>query len=263
MPFRVASYNVLADSYVFPDRYPGVPPAILDPDQRGPALVRHVANLAAEAICLQEVEPDVFHALEQVLGPRGYQGHYTAKTARPDGCATFVRIATLPVQSVYSLHYADGTGGKPSSGHLALLLLVQWQGWPLVIANTHLKWDQPGTPPKQCWGYRQIRELLDRRPELFPDALAWIVCGDFNVTSNSPVAQELRQAGWIDVYRDHEHVRTCNTNGRARRIDYLWHTPDLTSRPIPLRSITDETTLPSADEPSDHLAILAWFDWAA
>jgi len=182
MPFRVASYNILADADTFPERYPGVPPAILDPENRGPALIRHILGLGADVICLQEAEADVFRTLEEALGPRGYQGQYAGKTARPDGCATFVRTAVLPIRSVRPLHYSDGQGDRPDSGHLALLLLVEWQGRNLVIANTHLKWDKPGTPPQQCWGYRQIRELLGRRMELMPDAAAWIVGGDFNVT---------------------------------------------------------------------------------
>jgi mRNA deadenylase 3'-5' endonuclease subunit Ccr4 len=262
MPFRVASYNILADAYVSPERYPGIPPAFLAPESRRPALIRHITGLGADLICLQEVEPEVFRTLEVALGPRGYQGHYAQKTARPDGCASFVRLATLPLHAVRTLHYADGQGDKPNSGHLGLLLTVRWQGRSLVVANTHLKWDPPGTPTEQCWGYRQMRELLARRSELAPDPGGWVLCGDFNVTSDSPLADTLRQAGWIDVYREREHMRTCNTNREARRIDYLWHTPELTSRPVPLRSILDETTLPSADEPSDHVAIAGWFDWA-
>ncbi len=262
MLFSLASYNILAEAYTLPERYPGVPAALLASDHRRSALVRHIAGLAADLICLQEVEPEVFRLLEAALGQRGYQGHYAQKTARPDGCASFVRTSLLPVQTTQTLRYADGQGEKPDSSHLALLVTVAWQDRPVVVANTHLKWDPPGTPTEQCWGYRQIRELLARRSELAPDAAAWIVCGDFNVTSDSPVADELRRAGWIDVYREREHMRTCNTNRRARRIDYLWHTPELVSKPGPLRSITDETTLPSADEPSDHVAIMGWFEWA-
>src|SRR5947209_3708664 len=102
MPFRVASYNILAEAYTLPDRYPGIPSALLVPENRRPALIRHISGLGADLICLQEVEPEVFRALEAALGPRGYQGHYAQKTARPDGCASFVRTAVLPPLSVRS-----------------------------------------------------------------------------------------------------------------------------------------------------------------
>ena len=54
MPLAVASYNVLADAYVHPERYPGVPLVALDFMSREPLLLRRVAALGADVICLQE-----------------------------------------------------------------------------------------------------------------------------------------------------------------------------------------------------------------
>jgi mRNA deadenylase 3'-5' endonuclease subunit Ccr4 len=257
MPFTIASYNILAEAYIKPERYPGIPPAILAPQWRRPALVRHIAGLNAQVICLQEAEPDLFATLLAHLQSRGYQGHFAQKTDRPDGCATFVRTDTLPIQAVHAHAYTEGGPHEPASGHVALVVTLRWQDRLVAVANTHLKWHPPGTPPAQQWGLRQITELLARRHVLAPDAAAWVICGDFNVTPDSEVAALLRQEGWIDTYREREHMRTCNTNRRARRIDYLWHTPNLTSRPFPLRAITDDSALPSSEEPSDHIAILA------
>jgi mRNA deadenylase 3'-5' endonuclease subunit Ccr4 len=262
MPFTIASYNILAEAYIKPERYPGIPAALLVPERRGPALLRHIAGLNADVVCLQEAEPHVFEALQSQLQSRGFQGHFAQKIDRPDGCATFVRAGTLPIHAVRALAYSDGGPGRPASGHVALVVSLGWQDRLVAVANTHLKWDPPGTATAAQWGYRQITELLAQRNVLAPDASAWVIGGDFNVTADSAVTGVLRQAGLLDVYREREHMRTCNTNGRARRIDYLWHGPELTSRPFPLRAITDDTTLPSSEEPSDHVAILAWFDWA-
>jgi len=86
MSFAVASYNVLADSYVKPKWYPGVPAALLVPGARTPALARHIEALGADIVCLQEVEPAVFTAVRKHLEPLGYEGHYARKAAgRPDG----------------------------------------------------------------------------------------------------------------------------------------------------------------------------------
>ncbi len=60
MPFKVASYNILADSYINPAWYPGTDAELLDPAHRHPALVERIARMAADVICLQEVESDVF-----------------------------------------------------------------------------------------------------------------------------------------------------------------------------------------------------------
>jgi mRNA deadenylase 3'-5' endonuclease subunit Ccr4 len=257
MPFTVASYNILADSYIKPEYYPGIPAAVLAPQSRHSALVRHILALNTDVIGLQEVEPEMFRVLEQALQLRGYVGHYAPKTGKPDGCATFVRTAALAVQAISPLRYTDGGGTEPDSGHIALIAELTQGPRRLVVANTHLKWDKPGTPVAQQRGHRQISQLVRQR-----QAGPGIVCGDFNVTPESEVAGVLRQAGWIDVYRDRQHMRTCISNRRARRIDYLWHTAELCSRPLPVRSISDQTVLPSAEEPSDHLAISAWFDWA-
>ena len=37
---------------------------------------------------------------------------------------------------------------------------------------------------------------------------------------------------------------------------------DLVARPLDLPAITADTPLPSMQEPSDHLAVMAWFDWS-
>jgi endonuclease/exonuclease/phosphatase family metal-dependent hydrolase len=72
----------------------------------------------------------------------------------------------------------------------------------------------------------------------------------------------LREAGLTDAYAGREQQKTCVANRRARRIDYLFHTPDLRARPVEPPVIEDTSPLPSAEEPSDHLAIRAAFEWA-
>ncbi len=95
MSFSVASYNVLADAYINPRWYPDTPASILDPAWRELALVQRVVNLAADVICLQEVEPQRFAAMQDRLRQLGYEGRYAGKSGgKPDGCATFIRTIT-------------------------------------------------------------------------------------------------------------------------------------------------------------------------
>jgi endonuclease/exonuclease/phosphatase (EEP) superfamily protein YafD len=131
----------------------------------------------------------------------------------------------------------------------------------LAVVDTHLKWDAPGTPLGAQRGYRQIRELLDARATFVPRCPSWIIVGDFNDTADSPVVRSVRSAGFVDAYQDQAMAFTCNPNGRAKRIDYLFHTPDLCSQVIRLPRIDDHTPLPFREEPSDHLAVMAHFDW--
>jgi len=262
MSFSVTSYNVLADSYLRPEWYPATPEFVLAPSWRQPALIRHIAGLAADVICLQEIESNLFVALSDHLRALGYEGHQAPKHGKPDGCATFVRTAALAVRAVHLLRYADGHGLSADSGHVALILLLEHEGRVVGIANTHLKWDAPGTPLEGRWGYRQITQLLAELPALDPTCPSWIVGGDFNATPGSEVVHALKQAGFVDAYRDRNHPATCNSNRRAKRIDYLFHTTDLTAEPDDLPIINDRTPLPSPEQPSDHLAVVARFDWS-
>src|SRR5262245_20302521 len=109
MPLKAATYNVLATAYIKPEWYRGVPPNLLSPAWRVPALVRHVESLGADLVCLQEVENEVFAALNQRLKLLGYEGHYEKKgRGRPDGCATFFRTSVFTQLQLLRLDYQDG-----------------------------------------------------------------------------------------------------------------------------------------------------------
>lgn len=264
MPFTVASYNVLADSYINPAWYPGTDAVLLDPAHRHRALVDRIARLAADIVCLQEVESDVFWLIEQRLTADGYEGKYASKGAgKPDGCATFFKVDTVAFRAVQTLYYADGSGTQPVSGHIALITVVEHEGRQAGIANTHLKWDPPGMLPANQVGLRQVRELLDARARLAPGCSSWIICGDLNVTPDSAVVQLLQAVGFCDAYTAHPRAFTCNANRNARRIDFLFHSGDLVAKPTDLPIIDNETPLPSGEQPSDHLAISAKIELTA
>jgi mRNA deadenylase 3'-5' endonuclease subunit Ccr4 len=262
MSFSVASYNILADAYLRREWYPHIPESVLDPQRRRAALVRHIEGLIADVICLQEVEPAAFTAIAASLQLLGYQAHYAPKGAgRPDGCATLIRENAFTVRARHDLRYADGWGTRPDSGHVALVLVLEREGRVLGVANTHLRWDSPGTRLAEQWAYRQITQLLESRKGIDPQCPAWIFCGDFNITPDSAVVRMLEQAGFLSAYRGQEHRSPCVANGKARMIDYLFHTAALESRPVDLPAIDDRAALPSLEEPSDHLPIMAWFVW--
>lgn len=222
---RLATYNVLATAYIRASYYPDVDPRWLDPAWRVPAVVERVRALEADVICLQEVEARVYEALREAMP--SYVWTYLPKTGgKPDGCAT----AALTLLRTRELAYADG------SGHVALLTEV---APGLTVANTHLKW-QHGLP--------QITELLTLAPQ--------VVCGDLNVTENDPVISALRAAGMREAFAS-APAPTAVANGKAKKIDHLFYGPGLTARPEAPVAITDHTPLPSAEEPSDHLPLVA------
>jgi hypothetical protein len=48
---------------------------------------------------------------------------------------------------------------------------------------------------------------------------------------------------------------------RAALVDDLFHTPDLAATPRDLPRFPEGASLPSAEQPSDHLPVGATFDW--
>ena len=120
---RVVTWNVLADAYIHRDWYPRTTDAELEPSGRRARLLDAVDALGADVLCLQEVEPPLFAALERRLSSGGLGGHFAQKgRGRPDGCATFVRRG-LEARAPEVLRYADALGTEGHSGHLALLSL--------------------------------------------------------------------------------------------------------------------------------------------
>lgn len=258
MSWSLASWNVLADAYLRPAWYRGVDPARLDPAWRGPAVVRRAAGLAADVLCLQEVEAARFEALQAALEPLGHAGRLLLKTGRPDGCATFLR-RPLRLLDCREVRYPDGLSEQGEAGHVALLLILEHEGRRLGVANTHLRWAAPELAPSEHVGVRQagfLREALAQERGVE----AWAVCGDLNATPGSDVLGVLTGAGLVDPWGVGAAPATCVANARARRIDYVLHTASLSARPWPVPPLADATLLPALDEPSDHVPIGVSFE---
>lgn len=247
--FSIASYNILADSYVRPDWFPRTPAALLEPGARTAAVADRVAELGVDVVCLQEVEPAVFAAVERRLGS-GWGSAYARKgRGKPDGCATFVS-SRLPWKRATPHHYADGTG------HLALVAVVELAGVELAVANTHVRWSPPGSPEAEHHGHQQLGELLAARDQLAAGA-RWVICGDFNLRPGAAPLSRLEAAGFSDAFAGRQDDFTTNSAGGAKRIDYIFYGAGLSCRGASVATIDDATPLPSESEPSDHVPVVA------
>lgn len=245
---RVASYNVLASAYIRPEYYPDVDEEVLDPTTRHSAVVQRVLGLSADVYCLQEVDAEILASLKEWLP--GYTCRYLPKRrGRPDGCATLIH--GVQVLNWHELIYSD------RSGHVALILEADLGGRRLALANTHIKWDPSATPLGERHGYLQTLDLLEKLCTL--DCDEWILCGDFNVSPRDELVRCLREAGLNEAFDGLERAYTCVIKGRARKIDYLFHSAGLEASPEALPRVDDATTLPSLAEPSDHLPLVASF----
>jgi mRNA deadenylase 3'-5' endonuclease subunit Ccr4 len=258
----VATYNLLATAYAQRAWYRRTPALVLDPAWRVPALVQQVSKLEADILCLQEVEPETFVALRTFLGERGYEAHYARKLAgRPEGCAILFRREAFEAHSVRSMAYADGAG-MADSGYIALVARLSSRSGVLGLINTHLVWDPPDTAREAQRGLRQAQQLVSEYENVSAQARGWIIAGDVNAEPGSEIVSVITRAGLDYAHRELPDVATCNVGAKARLIDYLFHSPTLLADPIaPSPRIDDSTIMPSAEQPSDHIAIRARFEW--
>jgi mRNA deadenylase 3'-5' endonuclease subunit Ccr4 len=251
---RIASYNILADAYIKPEWFPHTPADVLHPRKRQEALARRIEGLDADIVCLQEVEPGNFDALQRALEPHGYAGVLALKQqGKPDGCAVFHRMERYLGHRAH--YFSDRLENGRISGHLALVVDFDVGGSRLRVACTHLRWDKPDRPVAQHQGMQEATELIAELVRKDAEAL-WVVCGDFNAQPGDPLVRAFAAAGLVDAYEG-QHQPTCNANGSPKAIDFLFHSRALRSQPARLPELDDRTPMPSETEPSDHLPICA------
>lgn len=261
MSFVVTTYNVLAPGYIQPQWYPLTPPELLRSEHRVPALAEYLARLDADIMCLQEVEPETFAPIERRLSAAGFEGRFTQKReGRRDGCATFARRSSATWMRESSLGYDDSDPGQRPSGHIAQVAVLEVEGKLLAVANTHIRWDPPGTPRERQISLRQVTQLIGSRSQLAPECAGWIICGDLNADPESTVVEALRAAGFAFSHAENP-APTCNANREARVVDYLFFDQALAATPRPVVAVTNDTPLPSAEQPSDHVPVTATFTW--
>ena len=255
--FSIASYNILANAYMRPQWYAHCCAEALAASPRVRRLTKKLVAFNADIFCLQEVEPEVFRSLEAALTPQGFVGLYAQKRRnKPDGCATFYKNKRFMLKAQAVHYFEDGGSGGEHSGHLALQVdLASDEKWVRVI-NTHLKWDNHNR--SNHLGHQQIGEIMAKQSAIEARTHSCIICGDFNAPPNHFVLDALTQHHFIDAYA-HQPQATCNPNQSAKRIDYVFHTPDMQAFPVAIADIADNTPLPSLTEPSDHLLIAVQF----
>lgn len=255
-PFKVVTYNVLADDCIRPEFYPNILPEHLNKRLRYPQLVEKIVDFEADILCLQEVDNTLYASLSRALEPIGYHGFHQLKTGKRDGLATFLR-EDLPQKFTYEIIRFEGLGlnDKPIA-HIATITRLIFEKTVLTVANTHLKWDAPGTPLEKRIGYNHAQQLLKTLGSLSTGPQ--IVMGDFNAQP----ANEILTAFELRGYSDAHDASTSTFNaadGGARKIDYMLCTEGIIFNPLPTPIITDNTLLPGDTEPSDHLPLMAEF----
>ena len=256
----VATYNILASAYIQRARYPRSPAMVLTPAWRIPALVQQISTLEADILCLQEIESETLAAINSRLGSRGHASRYARKGGdSPEGCSTFYRQDCAVLIDETVIRFADGGGAESDTGNVALVTIFSVFGHRLGVINTHLTWDPPGTAREAQRGLRQVNQLTREYEKMTAAADAWIIAGDLNVTPGSEIVALMEGMGFR--YAHDRAGMTCSFNGEIKMIDYLFHSSRLHAKPTDSFAIDARTVLPSAEQPSDHVPVIARFDW--
>lgn len=256
--FLLGTYNILRDGYIRPEYYPRTDPADLLAVRRHPRLLQRIQQMNVDALCLQEVDELMAGFLKVHL--RGtHTLFWSLGQGRPDGCMILVRKPwCIDSDSSVCIDFEDGYGDRPASGRRGLLTTVTRGKKKLVIANIHLKWDDPNMPKRERLAPLEAEHLIRSLPHS-PEQI--VICGDFNAEPDSDILRLFHEGGFWDTHS--ATTMTCNPGGRAKKVDYVLYKGSAfrTAVPIRTRTVKDDTALPSSTEASDHVDLCAKLEW--
>ncbi|PNW83120.1 hypothetical protein CHLRE_06g307400v5 [Chlamydomonas reinhardtii] len=188
----VVCYNLLADVYATPKRYPYVRPEWLAWPHRWAALQQQLASFGADVICLQEVEPARWQEIVSSPALAGYTGLLQDR-GRGSDAAPVITNALLWRPDKLGLVWSE------SRSRALLAAFVFWDGVGqqqlLYVANLHLE----GSPYRPNDRISQTRSALQRLEAhqlshgLSPGDAAVVVCGDFNSGRHETVCSFLHR----------------------------------------------------------------------
>jgi endonuclease/exonuclease/phosphatase family metal-dependent hydrolase len=234
MILRFASLNVLAVAYLGNGEYTKEALKFLRSEERIPRLVELITSLEADVIGLQEVEPDLFNALETT---GMWQTFWSPKRGKAEGTTLLVRNA-VDVRDDGSQLFSD------RSGH----------GWQYVIlsngitvVNTHIKWEDEDAVNHA--GVNQVEELLRYIP------IPAVILADCNGRPGGRVRTLFTEAGYRNVWGNAPTALVVK-NGAAE------HAPiDLIAvrglQAEPYGTLPSVADIPNRTIPSDHVPITA------
>ena len=216
MAVKVLNWNILADIFATEQMYEYCAPWALSWSYRKTLIIKQIAALDGDIVCLQEVQNDTFETdLRPAMESLGFDYVYAPKTRTmftnkytSEGAAIFYRASRFRKLDQFVLDFdakATEYGGfnknqlnRLSRGNVALFTLLEdtrHGGRPLVVANTHITADVDAGDVK-IWQTQTLLECLHDwviRSSSLHTTTPVILCGDFNSTPDSSVYELLMQ----------------------------------------------------------------------
>lgn len=278
---RVMQFNVLADGMGQGQFKGRVSEDVLAHTYRLALSIQEVRRVSPDVLCMQEVNH--YGAWEEELGRLGYDGTFVPKYddsypeehqsppdyyqgTPTDGCAIFVRRDRWRVSSHRRQRFAELTEDRSSSQVLLLAALESCEApqRTLIVSCSHLKSGPSAASSalrkSQCKAWSAaVREFCSVAGES-----PVILSGDMNeIMLEAPdggVAELCKELGLRSAYaigQGSDPAFTCIDGAWRGCLDYILISPGL--QPSALLQIPElpEGALPSAQYPSDHLALAA------
>jgi mRNA deadenylase 3'-5' endonuclease subunit Ccr4 len=293
--FRIVSWNILADVYARPEKYPKTLAVDLDWDARSSRIVNRLKEYNADVVCMQEVQLSSWQSFAAECQCLGYNCELIQNVTRehPVALAILYNPQVIQVLAVESRSRA-----------ILAAISIRPTNEIVFLANVHFQAGQDGRAEEQR--YFQIRSLL-RRIELYAEQFSGaspaeeqapniIIVGDFNMNRSSDVYHLLSTGDWPfnsckpsvrlpflplkDVYCSDDAKAEGDSSSKQHRqlqmptfrtgcvLDYifvswpvktvLWHAP---SHPASRRNNEKDTdrldylAWPNEEHPSDHWPI--------
>lgn len=283
---RVMQFNVLADGMGQKQFEGRVPVSAMAFARRSELALGEVCRVSPDVLCLQEVNHYSVWAEEfRKLGYEGVfvpkyddsypQGHQTPPAyyggAPTDGCAIFVRRESWRISSHFHKRFAELTGDA-SCSQVVMLAALESCAAPehkLVVSCSHLK-SGPGKGNAalrlgqcQAWAKLLADSLADAAWEAWASSPV-VLCGDMNENmSEAPkggvatLCETLKLGSSYAIGQGRDPLFTAIDGAWRSCLDYILISQGL--RPSSLFQVPGlpKGALPSAQYPSDHLALAA------
>ncbi|MBM3208012.1 MAG: hypothetical protein FJZ57_05330 [Chlamydiae bacterium] len=252
--FSIVSYNILVPHYAhvnkpcFKEAPPGSPQWL----QRRDALVAKIASLAADVVCMQEVER--FNDISQEMQKAGYLGINTSRNnGEEEGCCLFYKKDVFVFERHEDLYFDDNTGRMAQI--IDLTHITSQKVFQFV--NTHIIYNNKD-PSKQ------ENEIQSLAGYLSSKTIPCVICGDFNISPNDRMVSHIKNLGFRDSHQEMNcddvsfvlfRQQACpGAEFKKDRIDYIF-TKEISV--VEAGVYGDPANLSTSQEPSDHLPVYA------
>ncbi|CAE7042195.1 CPK4 [Symbiodinium natans] len=205
---RLASWNVLAQSYSLQKSFPDVKPEWLKFGHRLPLLRDALVDIGADVLCLQEVEALHWQPLLEGLD---YEVVFAQRPARADGCLVAFRRTkfrcrqhlVVDFDSLLEDSLPPAVIARFARRNVALVVELEdvQENVSFLIATTHLYWGSEHDDVR-AW---QLASLLEAAAQSFGTSKPLALCGDLNSHPWGLGCQLLRN-GAVEVPRKFRKV---------------------------------------------------------